>query len=44
MKITIAIAILAWLALLFAPIKWPCNYGSYRAWWRDRRNWRIRRR
>ena len=29
----------AWLIYLVAPIRHPCDYNSYRAWWEDRRNW-----
>lgn len=25
-----------WLTL---PVRHPADYGSYRAWWADRRNW-----
>lgn len=35
-----AILFFAWFTYLLAPIKHPCDYPSYAAWWRDRANWR----
>lgn len=35
-----AIIVLIWFTYLIWPgLKHPCDYGSYAAWWADRRNW-----
>ncbi len=33
------VLLLAWFTYLIWPMKHPCDYSSYGAWWADRANW-----